>query len=112
MATRKVTITQVDPLSAFKVATIMALACFAAWMIGAAIVYFFLGQAGVVDSVNSLLAGVGGSQVVDAALVMSAAALFGLVGVVFAAVMAPLGAVIYNAIAGLAGGVTITMTTR
>ena len=112
MAARKVTISHVSPMSVFRVATLMALTGFVAWMIGASIVYFFLSQAGVVESVNSLLAGVGGTQVVDGALVLSAAALFGLVGVVFVAVMAPLCAIIYNALANLAGGVTITMETR
>ncbi|AWB83087.1 DUF3566 domain-containing protein [Corynebacterium liangguodongii] len=112
MAARKVTITHVHPGSAFRVATLVALAGFAAWMIGASLVYFFLAQAGVVESINSLLAGVGGETVVDTPLVLSAAALIGLVGVVFVAVMAPLTAVMYNAIAGLTGGLTVTMVNR
>ncbi|QPK83277.1 DUF3566 domain-containing protein [Corynebacterium qintianiae] len=112
MAARKVTITHLHPGSVFRVATLMALAGFVAWMIGATLVYFFLNQAGVVESVNSLLAGVGGERVVDTALVLSAAALLGLVGVVFVAVIAPLCAVIYNAIANLVGGVTVTMSNR
>ena len=48
----------------------------------------------------------------DAALALSTAALFGLVGVVVAAVLAPLAAVIYNAIANLTGGITVTLTNR
>ncbi|SDM02939.1 Transmembrane protein of unknown function [Corynebacterium mycetoides] len=112
MASRTVTVSHVHPGSVFRVATLMAMAGFVAWMIGATIVYFFLNQAGVVESVNSLLAGVGGERIVDTALVLSAAALFGLVGVVFVAIIAPLCAVIYNAFANLTGGVTVTLTPR
>ena len=91
MAARKLTVSHINPASAFKVASLMALAGFVAWMIGVALVYFFLAQTGVVESVNSLIAGV---------------------GVVVAAVLAPLAAVIYNAIANLTGGITVTLTNR
>ena len=109
MAARKLTVSHINPASAFRVVSLMALAGFVAWMIGAALVYFFLAQTGVVES---LIAGVGGEPVVDAALALSTAALFGLVGVVVAAVLAPLAAVIYNAIANLTGGITVTLTNR
>ena len=112
MAARKLTVSHINPASAFRVVSLMALAGFVAWMIGAALVYFCLAQTGVVESVNSLIAGVGGEPVVDAALALSTAALFGLVGVVVAAVLAPLAAVIYNAIANLTGGITVTLTNR
>ena len=110
MATRKVTITHVSPVSAFKVGSILAAVGFIVWMIAAILLYGGLQSAGVIDSVNSLIGGVGGDQVVDFPLLISAAALFGLVGVVFIAVMAPLTAVIYNAVASLAGGLSIRMS--
>lgn len=112
MAARKVVIRRVGVGSVFKVATILALVGFVAWMLAASLLYFGLQRAGVVDSLNGLVSGVGGDQFIDATLVMSAAGLFGLIGVVFTAVIAPLCAVLYNAIADLVGGVTITMSNR
>lgn len=112
MAARKVTIRNVDAGSVFKVATLLSLVGFVAWMIGCVLVYYGLERAGVVDSVNSLIGGVGGDQVVDMRLVMSAAALFGLVGVVFSAIMAPLTVIMYNAIADMVGGIRYTMSNR
>ena len=112
MAARKGTIRNIGASSVFKVATILALIGFVAWMIGVTIVYFGLEQAGVIDSVNSLIGGVGGDQVIDMKVCLSAAGLLGLIGVVFTAIMAPLTVVIYNSIADLVGGVSFTMSNR
>ncbi|MCT2338159.1 DUF3566 domain-containing protein [Corynebacterium sp. p3-SID1056] len=112
MAARKVTIRNIGASSVFKVATILALIGFVAWMIGVTIVYFGLEQAGVIESVNSLIGGVGGDQVIDMKVCLSAAGLLGLIGVVFTAIMAPLTVVIYNSIADLVGGVSFTMSNR
>ena len=56
--------------------------------------------------------GVGGDQVIDMKVCLSAAGLLGLIGVVFTAIMAPLTVVIYNSIADLVGGVSFTMSNR
>lgn len=112
MAARKVAVKHIGVGSVFKVATLLSLVGFVAWMIAATIIYYGLESAGVVDSFNSLIGGVGGDQVIDMTLVLSGAALLGLIGVVFTAVMAPLIAVIYNAIADLVGGITYTMSNR
>ncbi|MCP1388485.1 DUF3566 domain-containing protein [Corynebacterium sp. TA-R-1] len=112
MAARKVAVKHISVGSVFKVATILSLIGFVAWMIGATIVYYGLERAGVVESMNSLIGGVGGDQVIDMTLVLSGAALLGLIGVVFTAVMAPLMTVIYNSIADLVGGIVFTMSNR
>lgn len=112
MAARKVSIKHVGVGSVFKVASILALIGFVAWMLAAALIYYGLERAGVVDSLNSLIGGVGGDQVIDMTLVLSVAGLVGLIGVVFTAVMAPLMTVIYNAVADLVGGITYTMSNR
>ncbi|SDS69352.1 DUF3566 domain-containing protein [Corynebacterium timonense] len=109
MAARKVTITHVSAVSAFKIGSILAIFGFLAWMLAAALVYGGLQGAGVIESLNSLIGGVGGDQVVDFPLFLSAAALLGLVGVVFVAVMSPLAAVMYNAVANLVGGLCVQM---
>lgn len=112
MAVRKVTVRNIGAGSVFKVATLLALLGFIAWMGACALVYYGLDRAGVVESVNSLIGGVGGDQVVDMKLAMTAAALLGLIGVVFIAVMAPLTAILYNAVADLVGGVRYTMSNK
>ncbi|WP_066528279.1 DUF3566 domain-containing protein [Corynebacterium bouchesdurhonense] len=112
MAARKVTIKHVGVGSVFKIATILALIGFVAWMLAATLIYYGLERAGVVDSLNSLIGGVGGDQVIDMTLVLSVAGLVGLIGVVFTAVMAPLMTVIYNSVADLVGGITFTMSNR
>lgn len=112
MAVRKVTVRNIGAGSVFKVATLLALLGFIAWMGACALVYYGLDRAGVVESVNSLIGGVGGDQVVDMKLAMMAAALLGLIGVVFTAVMAPLTAILYNAVADLVGGVRYTMSNK
>ena len=112
MAVRKVTVRNIGAASTFKVATLLAMAGFIAWMGACVLLYFALEQAGVVESVNSLIGGVGGDQVVDMKLAMTAAALLGLIGVVFTAVMAPLTAILYNAVADLVGGVRYTMSNK
>ena len=76
------------------------------------LVYYGLERAGVIESINSLIGGVGGDQVVDMKLAMSAAGLFGLVGLLFQMIMAPLTVIMYNAIADLVGGISFTMSNR
>ena len=53
MASRKVTVTQVDPMSAFKISICMALVGFAAWLIAVTILYIAVDAVGVGDSLNS-----------------------------------------------------------
>ncbi|OHR18202.1 DUF3566 domain-containing protein [Corynebacterium sp. HMSC034A01] len=112
MAVRKVTVRNIGAGSTFKVATLLAFLGFIAWMAACLLVYFGLERAGVIESINSLIGGVGGDQVVDMKLAMSAAGLFGLAGFLFQVIMAPLTVVMYNAIADLVGGVSFTMSNR
>ena len=112
MAVRKVTLRNIGAVSTFKVATLLAMAGFIAWMGACVLLYFALEQAGVVESVNSLIGGVGGDPVVDLKLAMSVAGLLGLVGFLFQVIMAPLTVIMYNAVADLVGGISFTMSNR
>ena len=112
MAVRKVTVRNIGAGSAFKVATLLGIVGFIAWMGACLLVYFGLERAGVVESVNSLIGGVGGDQVVDMKLAMSAAGLLGLAGFLFQVIMAPLTVIMYNAVADLVGGISFTMSNR
>ncbi|GAB3084451.1 DUF3566 domain-containing protein [Corynebacterium aquatimens] len=110
MAARNVTVTRIRPGSAFKVGILLAIIGFAAWLLAVSGVYMVLDSAGVVESVNSLIGGVGGETVVNFGIVLAAAALTGTIWVIFVAIMAPLTAFIYNALADLVGGLSIELT--
>ena len=112
MAVRRVTVRNISAGSTFKVASLLAMLGFIAWMGACLLLYLGLERAGVVESVNSLIGGVGGDQVVDMKLAMSAAGLLGLVGFLFQVIMAPLTVIMYNAIANLVGGISFTMSNR
>ena len=109
MASRKVTVTQVDPMSAFKISICMALVGFAAWLIAVTILYIAVDAFGIVDSMNSLISGVGGDTAINFPFVLAIAALLGAIGVMFVALLAPLTAYIYNALTGLVGGVDVQL---
>ncbi|WIM67700.1 DUF3566 domain-containing protein [Corynebacterium breve] len=109
MATRDVTINKVTPFSAFKVGVVMGLISLVIWLIAVTILYVGMDAAGIIEQVNSLIGGVGGEQLVGFGLVFSAAGLMGIIGTVMMAVLAPLSVVIYNAIAELLGGLSISV---
>lgn len=110
MASRNVTVTRIRPGSAFKVGILMALIGFAAWLLAVSVLYLAVDAAGVVESINSLIGGVGGETIIDFPLVIALAALVGAISVVAVAIMAPLTAFIYNALADLVGGLGIELT--
>ncbi|EFK55310.1 DUF3566 domain-containing protein [Corynebacterium genitalium ATCC 33030] len=110
MAARNVTLTRIRPGSAFKIGILLSLIGFAAWLLAVTVLYFVIDAAGVVDSMNSLIGGVGGETAIDFPLVLALAGLSGATGVVFVALMAPLTAFIYNALADLVGGLAIELT--
>ena len=107
MATRDVSVTRVSPLSAFRVGLAMSLVGLVAWLIAVALLYVGMDAAGIWDQVNSLIGDVGGSQAVSFGLVISFAALLGAISTILIAVLAPLTAVIYNAIVDLFGGLQV-----
>lgn len=109
MAARTVAVTKVTPLSAFRVGLAMALVGLVAWLITAAALYFGMERAGIWDSVNSLIGDVGGERAIDFGFVMSIAALIGAIMAIFVAILAPLGALVYNAIHDLFGGFVVRL---
>lgn len=107
MATRDVSLIRVSPLSAFRVGLAMSLVGLVAWLLAVALLYLGMDAAGIWDQVNSLLGDIGGSQAVSFGLVMSFAALLGAIGAILTTILAPLTAVVYNAIVDLFGGLQI-----
>ncbi|AHI21413.1 DUF3566 domain-containing protein [Corynebacterium vitaeruminis] len=110
MANRKVAIRYVSPLSAFKTALSLSLVGLAAWVICVVLLYFVMGAAGVWDNVNEIIGGVGGSQGITFGLVLSLASLIGAIGAIIVSVLAPLTAVVYNAIVDLFGGLVVSLS--
>ncbi|HAT1132823.1 DUF3566 domain-containing protein [Corynebacterium striatum] len=104
MARRDVTLTRISPMSAFRVGLAMSLVGLVAWILAVCILYFALDQAGIWDSLNSLVGGVGGAFEVTFGVVLSISALIGAIVAVFSTLMAPLLAFIYNAIVDVFGG--------
>ena len=83
----------------------------------AGVLYLFLDRMGVIDSVNTLLAEVTQDSsptgeptvAVSAARVVGGLALLGVANIVLTTVLATAGAVLYNAVAAITGGVGITL---
>ncbi|RNE48140.1 DUF3566 domain-containing protein [Corynebacterium alimapuense] len=109
MPARDVAVTRISPLSAFRVGLAMSLVGLVAWLLAVVLLYFGMGAAGVWDQVNSLIGGVGGDQVITFGMVISVATLLGAIGAILTSVLAPLSAVIYNAIVDLFGGLTVSL---
>jgi len=110
MATTRVFVRRIAPVSAFRTALALSLAGLAAWMICVVLLYFGLDAAGIWAKVNSIIGGTGGSQVVGFGVVISVAAILGVLMSVLFIVLAPLTAVMYNAIVDLFGGVNVTLS--
>ena len=109
MASREVSITRISPLAAFRVALAMSIIGLVAWIICVAVLYFGLNAAGVWQNFNDVIGGVGAEQTITFGLVLSISALLGAIGAITVAVLAPLAAIIYNAIVDLFGGLQIQL---
>ncbi|WP_080792273.1 DUF3566 domain-containing protein [Corynebacterium pacaense] len=109
MATREVSITRISPLSAFKVTLAMSIIGLVAWIICVCVLYLGLGAAGVWQNLNDVIGGIGGEQAITFGLILSMSALMGAIAAISVSILAPLAAIIYNAIVDLFGGVALTL---
>ncbi|MBP3088277.1 DUF3566 domain-containing protein [Corynebacterium sp. sy017] len=109
MAGRKVLVTRISPLAAFRTTLALSLVGLVAWVICASLLYLGLDIAGVWDHVNDIIGGIGGDQVVSFGLVLSLAGLLGAIVTIMLSVLAPLTAVIYNSLVDLFGGLELTV---
>ena len=107
MTARIVTVRHIVPLSAFKVTLAFSVVGLMAWLIAVAVLYFGMDAVGVWDSVNSLVSGIGGEQYVNFGVVFGVSALLGAIVAMAVSILAPLGAVIYNAFYELVGGIQV-----
>ncbi|AKK10058.1 DUF3566 domain-containing protein [Corynebacterium uterequi] len=97
-------VAEVSPMSVLKVTLALSLVAFVAWLIAVAVLYVACEVAGVWDSLNALIGGIGGDGI-GFGLVMSLAVLMGAVMVVINTLLAPVLALVYNAVVHFVGGV-------
>lgn len=109
MATKKVNVRSISPLAAFRTALVLSLAGLIAWLLCVTLLYAGMASAGVWDSLNSVIGGAGGEGTVTFTVVMSVAGLLGAILAVLISVLAPLGALIYNATVDLFGGLEVEL---
>lgn len=105
----RTTLAAVDPRSAARLGGAVGVCLFVAWMVAAVLVYIILGATGVWDRVNSLAGDLLGADGVSAGMYFGVAALVGVLEVIVATLFIPLGAMLYNAVAGYVGGLRVTL---
>ncbi|EJZ81266.1 DUF3566 domain-containing protein [Corynebacterium otitidis] len=107
MATREVVITRIAPASALRVTLAFSLVGLLAWVLAVTLLYFSLDAAGIWDRLNGVIGGVGGEQLVSFGLVISVSAVGGAIVGAVLTLLAPILALIYNAIVDLFGGLML-----
>ena len=105
----RTTLAAVDPRSAARLGVAVGVCLFVAWMVAAMLVYIILGATGVWDRVNSLAGDLLGADGVNASMYFGVAALVGVLEVIVATLFIPLGAMLYNTVAGYVGGLRVTL---
>ncbi|KQB84648.1 DUF3566 domain-containing protein [Corynebacterium oculi] len=107
MAYREVVVSRIPPMAAFRVALALSLVGLVAWILCVVLLYIGLNAAGVWDSLNSVIGGIGGDGIINFGVVISVAALVGALGAILTTLLAPLCAVIYNSVVDLFGGLAV-----
>ena len=108
MSATTVTIRRIDPLSTLKVAALVNVVLFLIWMVAVALLYLIMGGVGIWNSINGMVGDLEGSTI-GAGTVLLAAGLVGLVNVVLISALAVIGALVYNAVAALIGGLELSL---
>lgn len=105
----RATLTAVDPRRAARIGAAVGVVLFVVWMLAAVLVYVLLGVTGVWSRVNGLAGDLFGSGGVGAGMYFGVAVAVGVLEVVVAALAVPVGALVYNAVAGYTGGLQVTV---
>lgn len=96
---------RIDPVSTLKISASLGVIGFLVWMIAAGVIYFILDMMGVWNSFGELV----GAELMTAGTILGGAAGVGVLWLVLFPVLITLGAVIYNACAGLVGGISVVL---
>ncbi|AKK04377.1 MAG: DUF3566 domain-containing protein [Corynebacterium sp.] len=109
MATREYSIQFISPMSAFRTGFALSIIGLFAWLVCSAFLYFGLKAAGVWGQFNDVIGGVGGEQSITFGVVMSMSLLVGAIFAIISSCLAPLMAIVYNAVVDLFGGIRVTL---
>ncbi|HIW92880.1 MAG TPA: DUF3566 domain-containing protein [Candidatus Corynebacterium avicola] len=101
------TVKEISPWSALKLGAVLSVCLWVAWMVAAALIYILLGVGGIWDKMNDLMADLIGADAVSTGMFFGVAAGLGVLEVVVVALMSPVLAVLYNASAGIVGGLKV-----
>ena len=110
---------RVDPWTVLKISLIVAIVMFFVWMIAVGVLYLSLGSLDVWSKLNSTWltltsadASGSPSPLVTPAGVFSITAVIGAINIVLFTALATVAAFVYNAAAGMSGGVEVTLGER
>jgi len=106
---------RVDPWAMLKVSLIVSIVMFFVWMLIVVVLYLSFGSLGVWDNVNTTyatLATTNPGPLVTANGVFIVAAIFGAINILLFSTLSTVASLLYNAAAGMTGGVEITLAER
>lgn len=110
---------RIDAWTVLKVSLIVSIVLFFVWMIAVGIIYLVLGGMNVWTQVNETFKTLTSSEttaslgdLITPARVFSIAAVIGAINIVLLTALSTIGAFVYNAAAGMAGGVELTLGER
>jgi len=110
---------RIDPWTVLKISLIVAIVMFFVWMIAVGVLYLSLGSMDVWTKINDTYntlatsdATTSGSDLITPARVFGITAVIGAINIVLFTALATIAAFVYNAAAGMAGGVELTLGER
>ena len=110
---------RVDPWTVLKISLIVAIVMFFVWMIAVGVLYLSLGSMDVWTKINDTWkqltnadAGGNASDLVTPQAIFTVTAVIGAINIVLFTALATIAAFVYNAAAGMSGGVEITLGER
>ena len=111
---------RIDPWTVLKISLIVSIVMFFVWMIAVGLLYLLFGSMDVFSTVNEAFKNLFVSDsptapttdLITPARVFGIAAIIGAVNIVLFTALSAIGAFIYNAAAGMAGGVELTLGER
>lgn len=109
---------RVDPWSVLKLALVLSVALFFAWMIAVAVLYGVLDGMGVWEVLNGTFTDLAqpddapSEPLISAGRVFGVAAIIGGINIVLLTALATVGAFVYNVAADFAGGMEVTLSER
>lgn len=110
---------RIDPWTVLKISLIVAIVLFFVWMIAVGIIYLVLGGLDVWSQINETFRTLTSSEttqsvgdLITPARVFTIAGVIGAVNIVLFTALSTIAAFVYNAAAGMAGGVELTLGER